>query len=139
MGGCLPDVANAHGAIFLQSRHVWPVLHALALWGSSGNYPSAPVKAAASTLSCGAHLATFHLFGRHDDDPGVLLKHHPPEVADGVLQTALSSDVALLPLGAVALHVQLRLHVRVWTPWRQRAGDEWRSPRQRHKLMGRAG
>lgn len=124
MGGRLPDVANAHGAVFLQSRHVWPILHALALWGSSRNYPSAPVKAVTSILSCVAHLAPLHLFGGHDDDPGVLLKHHPPEVTDGVLQTALSGDVALLPLGAVALHVQLRLHACTPTPWRQRAGNE---------------
>lgn len=54
-------------------------------------------------------LSSFHLFGRHDDDPRVLLKHHPPEVTDGVLQAALSSDVALLQLVTVALQVQLRL------------------------------
>lgn len=115
MGGRLPDVANAHGAVFLKSRHVWPILHALALLGCSRNYPSAPLKADEGILSCIAHLAPLHLFGSHDDNPGVLLKHHPPEITDGVLQTALSSDVALPPLGAVALHVQLRLHVRMET------------------------
>lgn len=68
-------------------------------------------QAAESIPSRVTHLAPLHLFGGHDDDPGVLLKHHPPEVADGVLQAALGGDVALLPLGVVTLHVQLRLHV----------------------------
>lgn len=57
-----------------------------------------------------SYLPSLHLFGGHDDDSRVLLKHHPPEVTDGVLQTALSGDVALLQLGAVNLVVQLRLH-----------------------------
>lgn len=78
---------------------------------------------------CAAHLPPLHLLGGHDDDPGVLLKHHPPEVADGVLQTALSSDVALLPLGAVALHVQLRLHARTQTRFPTESTD-WE--RRRH-------
>lgn len=55
------------------------------------------------------HLSSLHLFGRHDDDPRVLLEHHPPEVADGVLQAALGGDVALPGLGAVTLQVHLRL------------------------------
>lgn len=117
VGGRLPDVANAHGAVFLQGRHVRPVLHTLALLGEGGdtqlcNYPSCPCHKLprASPRSRATHLAPLHLFGGHDDDPGVLLKHHPPEVADGVLQAALGGDVALLPLGVVALHVQLRLH-----------------------------
>ena len=56
-----------------------------------------------------AHLSPLHLLGCHDNDSWVLLKHHPPEVTDGVLQTALSGDVALLHLCAVTLWVQLRL------------------------------
>lgn len=61
-------------------------------------------------ITCVSYLPSLHLFGGHDDDSRVLLKHHPPEVTDGVLQTALSGDVALLQLGAVNLVVQLRLH-----------------------------
>ena len=59
-----------------------------------------------------AHLPSLHLFRGHDDDARVFLKHHPPEVTDGVLQAALSGNVALLHLGAVTLRVQLRLHER---------------------------
>lgn len=62
-----------------------------------------------------AHLSSLHLFGGHDNDSRVLLKHHPPEVTDGVLQTALSGDVALLHFGAVTLRVQLRLHTHTHT------------------------
>jgi len=42
------------------------------------------------------YLSPLHLLGRHDNDPRVLLEHHPPEVTDGVLQAALRGDVALL-------------------------------------------
>ena len=61
-------------------------------------------------IICVSYLPSLHLFGGHDNDSRVLLKHHPPEVTDGVLQAALSGDVALLQLGAVNLVVQLRLH-----------------------------
>ena len=37
-----------------------------------------------------------HLFGRHDDDPAVLLPHHLPEVVLGVRQAALRGDVRLV-------------------------------------------
>lgn len=56
------------------------------------------------------YLPSLHLFGGHYNYSRVLLKYHPPEVADGVLQTALSGNVALLQLGAITLRVQLRLN-----------------------------
>lgn len=55
------------------------------------------------------HLSPFHFFRGHDDDSRVLLKHHPPEVTDGVLQAALRGDVAPLQLGVVALSLDIRL------------------------------
>lgn len=60
-------------------------------------------------LAVRTYLPSLHLFGGHHDHPGVLLEHHAPKVADGVLQAALRGDVALLHLGAVALLVLLRL------------------------------
>lgn len=58
------------------------------------------------------YLPSLHFLGCHDDDSGVLLEHHPPEVADGVLQAALRSNVALLRLCVVALHLNFRLKTK---------------------------
>lgn len=71
----------------------------MTLWIHIGPFP----------LEVRTHLPSLHLFGGHHDHPGVLLEHHAPEVADGVLQAALRGNVALLHLGAVALLVLLRL------------------------------
>ncbi len=57
------------------------------------------------------HLSPFHFFRGHDDDSRVLLKHHPPEVTDGVLQAALRGDVAPLQFGIVALCLGFRLGI----------------------------
>lgn len=57
------------------------------------------------------HLSPFHFFRGHDDDSSVLLKHHPPEVTDGVLQAALRGDVAPLQFGIVALSLDFRLEI----------------------------
>lgn len=42
-----------------------------------------------------AYPALLHLPGGHDDDTGVLLPHHLPEVVDCGLQAALAGDVGL--------------------------------------------
>ena len=47
------------------------------------------------------HLPSFHLLGRHDDNSGVLLPDHPPEVHDGIFEAALRGNVAFLLLAAV--------------------------------------
>lgn len=42
-----------------------------------------------------AYPAFLHLSGGHDDDAGVFLPYHLPEVIDCGLQTALAGDVGL--------------------------------------------
>ena len=42
-----------------------------------------------------AYPALLHLPGGHDNDAGVLLPHHLPEVVDRGLQAALAGDVGL--------------------------------------------
>ena len=44
------------------------------------------------------NLSQFNKFGCHDNDAAVLLPDHSPEVGDGRLKTALSSDVLALAL-----------------------------------------
>lgn len=89
---------NSLGAIWVVGS--WPVVENISMrWCSTRLFLSGTQ----------TNLSSLHLFGGHYNDARVLLKHHPPEVTDGVLQAALSGDVALLHLGAVTLRVQLRL------------------------------
>lgn len=60
----------------------------------------------------GAYLPSLHLLCGHDNDPRVLLEHHPPEIIHRVLQAALSGNVTLFGLRIVALGFKFRLEIR---------------------------
>lgn len=55
------------------------------------------------------YLSPFHFFRGHDNNSGILLEHHPPEIIHRVLQAALGGNVAFFWLRVVALGFKLRL------------------------------
>lgn len=55
------------------------------------------------------YLSSFHFFRGHDNNSGILLEHHPPEIIHRVLQAALGSNVTFFWLWVVALGFKFRL------------------------------
>ena len=51
------------------------------------------------------HPSSLHFIGSHDDDEGVLLPHHAPEVIDSSRQAALCRDVVTITLQGLTTDV----------------------------------
>lgn len=75
--------------------------------------PFLPVSSvpACTQMSAGVwfYLSSFHFFRGHDNNSGILLEHHPPEIIHRVLQAALGSNITFFWLWVVALGFKLRL------------------------------
>ena len=55
-----------------------------------------------------SYPAHFPLLGEHDDDGGVVLPQHPPEVLHGLVERALSGDVgAAVPVAVDVARVDV--------------------------------